>query len=89
MYKATGEEDINIGHGDQIVPQVPPAACAGPLHTVDVADDRHGRLPGRRPVPAATALPTGVTVPQSTPVDNPTLVDIGGSPYEGMPEADL
>ena len=29
MYKVTGEEDINIGNGDQIVPQVPPPACAG------------------------------------------------------------
>ena len=38
MYGVTGEEDINIGHGDQIVPQVPPPACAGALHTVDVAD---------------------------------------------------
>jgi SdrD B-like domain/IPT/TIG domain len=35
-YKVTGEEDINIGNGDQIVPQVPPPACAGVLHTVDV-----------------------------------------------------
>ncbi len=39
MYKVTGEEDINIAHGDQIVPQVPPPACAGALHTVDVAGD--------------------------------------------------
>ena len=40
MYKFTREEDINIGNGDQIVPQVPPPACAGALHTVDVAGDR-------------------------------------------------
>ena len=37
MYKVTREEDINIVNGDQFVPQVPPPACAGPLHTVDVA----------------------------------------------------
>ena len=27
-----------------------------------------------------------MTVPASTPVDNPTFLDIGGSPYEGMPK---
>ena len=32
------EEDINIGNGDQFVPAVPPPACVGALHTVDVAD---------------------------------------------------
>ncbi|MEO7752951.1 MAG: SdrD B-like domain-containing protein, partial [Terracoccus sp.] len=85
MYQATGEEDINIGHGDQIVPQVPPPACAGPLHTVDVAGV------GTDGYPATTGdgtngAPTGVTVPGSAPVDNPTFVDIGGSPYEGMPK---
>ncbi len=37
LYKVTREEDINIGNGDSFVPQVPPSACAGPLHTVDVA----------------------------------------------------
>ncbi len=40
MYKATGEEDINIGNGNDIVPQVPPPACAGALHTVDLAGDQ-------------------------------------------------
>ena len=37
IYKVTREEDINIGNGDQFVPAVPPSACAGALHTVDVA----------------------------------------------------
>ena len=41
MYKVTREEDINIANGDQFVPQVPPPACAGPLHTVDVAGIGH------------------------------------------------
>jgi uncharacterized repeat protein (TIGR01451 family) len=36
MYKVTREEDINIANGDSFVPQVPPSACAGALHTVDV-----------------------------------------------------
>ncbi len=63
IYKATAEEDINIGNGDQLVPQVPPPACAGPLHTVDVA---------------------GLGADGPNAVDNPTFVDIGGSPYEGM-----
>ena len=42
MYKVTGEEDINIGNGNQIVPQVPPPACAGALHTVDCRDGTDG-----------------------------------------------
>ena len=33
----TREEDINVFDGDEFVPQIPPPACAGPLHTVDVA----------------------------------------------------
>jgi len=38
LYKFTREEDINIGNGDAfIAPQVPPPACVGALHTVDVA----------------------------------------------------
>ncbi len=46
MYKVTREEDINIANGDSFVPQVPPPACAGALHTVDVAGsgtDNYGR----------------------------------------------
>ena len=31
-------------------------------------------------------VPVGVTVPASTPVDNATFLDIGGSPYEGTPK---
>jgi hypothetical protein len=86
MYKVTGEEDVNIGNGDQIVPQVPPPACAGALHTVDLAGDGtdgYGPVVGDAGV--TNALPVGVTVPASTSVDNPTFVDIGGSPFEGTP----
>lgn len=81
-YKATGEEDINIGNGDQIVPQVPPPACAGPLHTVDLAGsgtDSYPALVGD----GTNGAPAGVTVAPSVPVDNATFLDIGGSPYEG------
>lgn len=37
MYQVVREEDINIFGGDEFIPAVPPPACAGPLHTVDVA----------------------------------------------------
>ncbi len=36
-YQVVREEDINIFGGDEFVPAVPPPACVGPLHTVDVA----------------------------------------------------
>ena len=55
MYKVTREEDINIANGDSFVPQVPPPACAGALHTVDVA----GILPDG---PNATVNPTFVDI---------------------------
>jgi hypothetical protein len=37
LYQVTREEDINVFGGDQFTPAVPPPACAGALHTVDVA----------------------------------------------------
>ena len=58
-------------------------ACAGALHQVDVAGmgaDDYPALVGND----INGVPTGVTVPASTPTDSPTLVDIGGSPYEGL-----
>jgi uncharacterized repeat protein (TIGR01451 family) len=78
QYKVTREEDINIGNGDQFIPQVPPPACAGALHTVDVA----GSGPSDN-YPAVSPVP-GVDVPESEPTDNQTFVDIGGSPYDGQ-----
>ena len=89
MYKVTGEEDINIGNGDQIIPQVPPPACAGALHTVDVAGveapTTTRQLVGDGGVD--TDVPVGVDASRaSTPVDNATFLDIGGSPYEGQPK---
>ncbi len=78
-YQVTSEEDINIARGDTVVPQAPPPSCAGPLHTVDVKGDGTDGYPSQD-------LGQGVTVPASTPVDNPPILDIGGSPYEGMAE---
>ena len=77
LYGVTREEDINIFNGDQFVPQIPPPSCAGPLHTVDVAGVGTDGYPASNPKP-------GVTVPASTPTDNPTFADGGGSPFEGM-----
>ncbi len=86
MYNVTREEDINIGNGDEFIPQLPPPACAGPLHIVDVADpsttDGYPAITGDGG--ATNDLPVGVDVPASTPTENGTFVGIGGSPYEGM-----
>ncbi|MEZ4679296.1 MAG: hypothetical protein R2932_34260 [Caldilineaceae bacterium] len=78
LYKVVREEDINVGNGDQFIPQVPPPACAGPLHTVDVFDNDPD-ADGYGPI-----VVDGVNVPASTPTVNDTFVEIGGSPYEGM-----
>jgi uncharacterized repeat protein (TIGR01451 family) len=81
IYQVTREEDINIGNGDQFVPAVPPPACAGALHTVDVAGiDAEGDL---------QFLPNGEANSEfdgdgPDAVDNPTFIDIGASPYEGQ-----
>ena len=84
VYQFTREEDINIGNGDSFVPQVPPPSCAGALHTVDVAGAGSDSYPATTvPDPADLGGPD-LTVPASTAIDNPTFVDIGGSPYEGQ-----
>jgi hypothetical protein len=86
MYNVTKEEDINIGNGDQIVPQVPPPSCAGPLHTVDLlGDGTDGYGPMILPDPSGNGG-GDITVPASAPVNNVTFLDIGGSPFEGMPK---
>ena len=81
LYHVTGEEDINVANGNQIIPQVPPAACAGALHTVDLLGD--GTDEYASVLGDGGDVPVGVTVPPSTPVENATFLDIGGSPYEG------
>ncbi|HEX5690187.1 MAG TPA: IPT/TIG domain-containing protein, partial [Roseiflexaceae bacterium] len=86
MYQVTREEDINVANGDSFVPQVPPPACAGALHTVDVdgiGTDGYAQM--------TLADPSGngggdINVPASTPVDNAPFVDMGGSPDEGKPK---
>jgi hypothetical protein len=83
LYDFTREEDINVGNGDEFVPQVPPPACVGALHMVDVAGsggDLYEPVVGD----GVNGVPAGVSVPGSTPTDNPPFVDIGGSPYEGL-----
>jgi hypothetical protein len=86
LYKFTREEDINIGNGDAWIPQAPPPACVGPLHTVDVdtnGTDGYPEVVGDGGV--TNDLPIGVTVPASTPTVNSTFAnDVGGSPYEGQ-----
>jgi SdrD B-like protein len=88
LYHFTREEDINIGNGDAWIPQAPPPACAGALHTVDVFDaptgsDGYGEVVGDGGV--TNDVPVGVTVPASTPTENSTFAnDVGGSPYEGQ-----
>ncbi len=77
LYKPTNEEDINVAYGNQIIPQVPPPACAGALHTVDVLDDGTDNY-------GPVDLGNGIVVPASTPVENPPFVDMGGSIYEGQ-----
>lgn len=63
LYQVVREEDINVFGGDQFIPQVPPPACAGALHTVDVA---------------------GIGADGPNAVVNPSFVEAGGSPYEGL-----
>lgn len=63
LYQVVREEDINVFGGDQFIPVVPPPACVGALHTVDVAN-------------------IGADGPNA--VVNPSFVDAGGSPYEGL-----
>ncbi len=85
LYKVTQEEDINVANGNQITPQVPPPACAGALHTVDLAGDKQDGYPEVVGT-GANGVPVGVTVPGSTPVENVPFLEMDGSPYEGTPK---
>lgn len=81
-YKVTREEDINIFSGDQYVPQaLPLPACAGDLHTVDVAGiDAAGNLatlPDGSPNPAFLGDGPNATV-------NPDFAGGGGTIFEGQ-----
>jgi len=90
LYQVTREEDINIANGDQFIPQVPPPACVGTLHIVDVAGidtDGYPEIVGTGLVDeGGNGVPVGVTVPGSMPVVNPTFADLGGTlEHEGQP----
>ncbi len=78
IYQVTREEDQNVFAGDTWTPQIPPPACAGPLHIVDIADFG---VDGYAGVPYGS---TGYVVPASTPVENPGAVEAGGSRFEGQ-----
>ena len=89
-YQVVREEDVNVNDGDQLeepAPQIPPAACTGDLHTVNIkSPDGAHALPDDYPAAGGA--------PPSTPadaVDNPTFAlselyhgTAGGSPYEGQ-----
>jgi len=83
LYKVTREEDINVGEGDDFIPAVPPPACAGSLHTVDVfgfEDDEYPEFVGN----GSNGVPLGVTVPPSESTVNDSFADIGDVIYEGL-----
>jgi hypothetical protein len=71
-YKVGREEDVNVFGGDQYAPAVPPPACAGALHIVDVA--------GVEPIDPSTGSPI-LDGPDA--VVNPSFAAEGGSPFEG------
>ncbi|MBC7234781.1 MAG: right-handed parallel beta-helix repeat-containing protein [Chloroflexi bacterium] len=79
MFKVTCEECLNIFDGDEFEPAIPPPACAGPLHTVDVAGVGIDGYPQQ-------ILPGGIVVPPSTPFENPNFAAEGGSRFEGQPK---
>jgi len=88
MYELTKEEDLNIYDGDTFIPQIPPPACAGALHVVDVAgidaDGDLATLPDGSPNPAFDG-----DGPDA--IENPGYVEVGGSRFEGqeMPLCDV
>jgi SdrD B-like protein/IPT/TIG domain-containing protein len=70
-YQVLREEDINVFDGDQFTPAVPPPACAGAKHEVDVA--------GIAPDGTLTTTGDGPNA-----VSNPGFAEGGGSPFEGQ-----
>ena len=91
MYKFTREEDINIGNGDAVVPQAPPPACVGALHTVDDADfgDRTAIPAVDLPDPSGTAATRTSRARLDADGEPDVRDDIGGSPVRGPAEAAL
>ena len=87
MFTVTREEDLNMFDGDEFTINIPPPACAGALHTVDVLDSGTDFYPAQ----IFMVGDVEVTVPASTPVENAGYVEAGGSRYEGqaMPLCDV
>jgi hypothetical protein len=98
LWRATMEEDLNLFAGDEevppgevpstpptpaqqpfsrpaITPQIPPFLCVGPQHLVHVVND-HSQAHFDVTNPSTATLSSGVY--------NPSLLDNGGSPYEGQ-----
>ncbi len=86
LYKVTREEDINVAAGDFFIPQVPPPACVGPYHIVDVANsgasDNYPAIVGAGY--EVNGVPVGITVTASIPTDNQPFADMGGTVYESQ-----
>ncbi len=69
-YTIEKEEDVNVFHGDVFQPQIPPPPCVGTMHTVDVVDNY-------------AAADYDSSDPANTQgVYNPSLIDVGGSPFQ-------
>ncbi len=89
IYQVVREEDINVFNGDlfeQVNVAIPPSACAGALHTVDVAGTVDANSnPTDNYAPFAYNTGHGIiNVPASSPVDNPYFAaEDGGGPFEG------
>jgi hypothetical protein len=80
MFQVTREEDLNVFDGDEFFPMIPPPACAGPLHIVDVED----ALPDNYPGYIFWENDVEITVPPSVPVSNPNFAAEYTSRYEGQ-----
>jgi hypothetical protein len=61
MFLPTREEDLNMFDGDTFIPNIPPPACAGPLHIVDLADAGPDNMPARYNVLQVSNNATGGT----------------------------
>lgn len=75
LFTPTREEDLNMFDGDVFYPAVPPSACAGPWHIVDVEGVG---------TDGYDIWWTSVTTDTSTPVYNPNFAAAGGSRFEGQ-----
>jgi hypothetical protein len=96
LFQVTREEDLNMFDGDEFIPLIPPPACAGPLHTVNLAEANPDGYPETTYTETywigGVQTTIEITVPASTPVSNPGYwEDVGGSRYEGefMPLCDV